>query len=257
MGIRFYCPNQHKLNVKDFQAGRTGICPFCGVKVHIPLKSTRPSSKQQDHPKGVNEDATESTLADAEPSSPTLSTAALSNALPVSSTPVNATPSFFATSDTNTTPSVSIPATAAPASTTAVNAASTATTKVDPLAEAGTAVWYVRPPSGGQFGPAPADVMRGWIAEGRVSADTFVWREGWRDWLEAGEVFPQLSPSPLETIPGLETELAEVNVVPLHPQPKNTQERTRLPQIAIIFTTLLIAAVTVAVLYLVYTSYGT
>jgi len=33
MGIRFFCPNGHKLNVKDFQAGQTGICPFCGVKM--------------------------------------------------------------------------------------------------------------------------------------------------------------------------------------------------------------------------------
>jgi hypothetical protein len=45
--------------------------------------------------------------------------------------------------------------------------------------------------------------------------------------------------------------LAEPNVIPLHPQPKNTRERMRLPQIAIIFTALLIAAVTVAVLYFV------
>lgn len=62
----------------------------------------------------------------------------------------------------------------------------------DPLAEAGNVVWYVRPPSGGQFGPATADIMRNWIAEGRISADTLVWREGWRDWQEAREVFPQL-----------------------------------------------------------------
>jgi len=52
-------------------------------------------------------------------------------------------------------------------------------------------VWYLRPPSGGQYGPATADILRNWIAEGRVSADTLVWREGWRDWQEASEVFPQ------------------------------------------------------------------
>ncbi|MDY0165759.1 MAG: DUF4339 domain-containing protein [Thermoguttaceae bacterium] len=62
----------------------------------------------------------------------------------------------------------------------------------DPLAEAGNVVWYVRPPSGGQFGPATSDVMRTWISEGRVSADSLVWREGWRDWLVADKVFPQL-----------------------------------------------------------------
>ena len=45
MGIRFYCPNGHKLNVKEFQAGRKGICPFCGAKIQIPTESTRPSSR--------------------------------------------------------------------------------------------------------------------------------------------------------------------------------------------------------------------
>ena len=33
MGIRFYCPNGHKLNVKSFQAGRKGFCPFCGTEL--------------------------------------------------------------------------------------------------------------------------------------------------------------------------------------------------------------------------------
>ena len=54
-------------------------------------------------------------------------------------------------------------------------------------------MWYVRPPAGGQFGPARGDVMRQWIAEGRVSADSVVWREGWPDWKTAGPIFPGLS----------------------------------------------------------------
>ena len=36
MGIRFFCPNGHKLHVKSFLAGKRGICPECGVKVDIP-----------------------------------------------------------------------------------------------------------------------------------------------------------------------------------------------------------------------------
>ena len=34
--------------------------------------------------------------------------------------------------------------------------------------------------------------MRTWLTEGRVSADSLVWREGWHDWQEAGKVFPKL-----------------------------------------------------------------
>jgi hypothetical protein len=36
MGIRFSCPNGHKLNVKESLAGKRGICPACGAKFVIP-----------------------------------------------------------------------------------------------------------------------------------------------------------------------------------------------------------------------------
>ncbi|HEX2476661.1 MAG TPA: hypothetical protein VHK01_18050 [Lacipirellulaceae bacterium] len=36
MGIRFSCPNGHKLNVKENLAGKRGICPACGAKFVIP-----------------------------------------------------------------------------------------------------------------------------------------------------------------------------------------------------------------------------
>ncbi len=61
---------------------------------------------------------------------------------------------------------------------------------LDPLVEAPQAKWYVRPPAGGQFGPADAVLMRQWIGEGRVSAESMVWREGWSDWKKAGGLLP-------------------------------------------------------------------
>jgi hypothetical protein len=39
MGIRFSCPNGHKLNVKTFLAGKRAICPDCGAKVIVPSLS--------------------------------------------------------------------------------------------------------------------------------------------------------------------------------------------------------------------------
>jgi hypothetical protein len=62
----------------------------------------------------------------------------------------------------------------------------------DPISENPMATWFVRPPSGGQFGPARGEVMRKWLDEGRVTRDSLVWREGWTDWLAATEVFPSL-----------------------------------------------------------------
>ncbi len=66
----------------------------------------------------------------------------------------------------------------------------------DPIAEAPHAVWYVRPPAGGQYGPAVGEVMRKWLAEGRVGGDSLVWREGWPDWRKADKTFPSLGGGP-------------------------------------------------------------
>jgi len=63
----------------------------------------------------------------------------------------------------------------------------------DPIEELPNAVWYVRPPSGGQYGPARGDVMKKWIAEGRVSPDSLVWREGWSDWRSAKTALPAVA----------------------------------------------------------------
>ena len=65
---------------------------------------------------------------------------------------------------------------------------------VDPIDENPRAIWYVRPPTGGQYGPADGEVMRQWLAEGRISVNSLVWREGWDQWEEAIQVFPQLNP---------------------------------------------------------------
>lgn len=63
---------------------------------------------------------------------------------------------------------------------------------LDPIDESPQSIWYVRPPSGGQYGPARGEIMRKWLGEGRVSPDSLVWREGWSDWRTAAEAFPSL-----------------------------------------------------------------
>ena len=155
MGIRFLCPNGHKLNVKSFLAGKRAICPKCGVRVTVPDESTRPESSSSTKlgapgGEGLHEDESldESILAEAR--STIAAAAAQSTAQYV--TPRSA----------------------------------------DPLAEAPEAVWYVRPVSGGQYGPASAEIMRAWIKDGRVAANSLIWRDGWPQWRSAGAVFPEL-----------------------------------------------------------------
>lgn len=79
-----------------------------------------------------------------------------------------------------------------------------ATRSLSPGARPAEISWYVRPPTGGQFGPATGEVIRSWLEEGRVPVDSLVWREGWRDWKVASAAFPQLDagedPKPMRPV---------------------------------------------------------
>ncbi len=177
MGIRFLCPNGHKLNVKAFLAGKKAVCPKCGEKVLVPEQSELGTAGKRTSPQARYPQA-----AIPQPIAVTASApGGAVTAAPVYERPLSVQPNLqpmqpaFAPQPTLSLPSAP-PACAA----------------VDPITEAPTAVWYVRPPSGGQFGPASGDIMRGWLAEGRVTADSLVWRAGWPDWRSAASTFPQL-----------------------------------------------------------------
>lgn len=244
MGIRFYCPNGHKLHVKAFQAGKRGICPHCGASMDIPYQSTRKSSKElkgrrqaqgaatardvvqliqdegrraaasakssgrppgqdfrpKDAPRSV---ATEPARRPAEPLVPSRETSGVG---PPGVTPLDGPP---ATAPPHVPAPESLESLLAGDRGTSAVRQSAGSDRSDPLADPSEVVWYVRPPSGGQYGPATREVMRKWIREGRVSPDSLVWREGWRDWKEAVAVFPQLSTSDAsDTLPELENIIA-------------------------------------------------
>jgi hypothetical protein len=233
MGIRFYCPNGHKLNVKEFQRGLKGICPTCGAAVHIPLKSTRRSSR-----------AEKSRVPGMMPTSPAVevdpaAVASLPAAVPPS--PESIEPGGDVAEEPSelfsvfTTPTASCAATAALSP---LPSPAAAAGPRDALAEASGAAWFVRPPSGGQFGPATADVLRSWLAEGRLTADTLVWREGWQDWRAASELFPQLSPK--LTIPGLEDFYPERDASAGHDHSLQQRDRPRSPRAVAIGVVILI-----------------
>ena len=222
MGIRFYCPNGHKLNVKEFQAGRRGICPYCGTKFLIPSHSTRKSSKEdravrrafaasafpsintplQNTESGIsgNMPAGSAQTSTSQPSPLPPGIAASKSELDVLPQPTD----YFSQQDGGRTgfDSHILPTPADPTAniltTFSLDDPSVALKQdvsADPLSEAGDVVWYVRPPSGGQYGPATGKLMRQWLNEGRISPDTLIWREGWRDWQQAAAVFRQLRTS--------------------------------------------------------------
>lgn len=72
--------------------------------------------------------------------------------------------------------------------------------------------WYIRPASGGQFGPAGDDVFAQWIAEGRVSTDSWVWRNGWADWKAGGDAIREFnSRPPVASAPAIPPIAADVD----------------------------------------------
>lgn len=232
MGIKFRCPNGHKLNVKSFLAGKKGICPHCGTKFVIPDEA-----EQDDAEDVMGQDVADVggvALAIGAPAKSVTDTVAFQ---PVIAKPTGSSLGDVTVAASPAIKSVSVVTAAAPTIPIGVAVApvvpddpipvqqpvavpitpvqtpaavpvgivpvaipTSPVTPVipsmanDPIAEAPNAVWYVRPPSGGQFGPARGDIMRKWLGEGRVSADSLVWRDGWTDWKSAAIVFPQLAP---------------------------------------------------------------
>jgi hypothetical protein len=118
-------------------------------------------------------------------------------------------------------------------------------------------IWYVRPPTGGQFGPAGGPLMRTWLAEGRLSGDTLVWREGWRDWQEAGHIFPQLQHDsgtvqdmagvPLESPLELPLDFSPPEARSEHPYRPKTRHRFNGNQFTLVAALVIAVAILVAV----------
>jgi hypothetical protein len=111
---------------------------------------------------------------------------------------------------------------------------------VDPIAENPKALWYVVPSGmSTPYGPAPAEMFREWIVEGRVTPDALVWRQDWTDWRRADEVLPQFKASAANAT-DLFAGLAEAMPAPpasldapgdLSPLAINTGERSRQPSV--------------------------
>ena len=74
--------------------------------------------------------------------------------------------------------------------------------------------WFVRPPSGGQYGPATTPMLVDWIAERRITADSFLWREGMESWLSAVEVIPErFGPVPIVPVAAAPGKIAPTSEV--------------------------------------------
>jgi len=195
MGIKFLCPNGHKLHVKSFLASQRGVCPQCGEKFLVPAQSL-PDIRVESL--GVKESKRLAAAA----GTPSINSPG--DHLPRDE--FAAQEDFAATTGVQTAPADLGPARPSGGRGSDLAPVSPAFTAAesDPIAAAPAALWYVRIANGEQFGPAQGDLMQRWLTEGRVAADSLVWREGWAEWVVAGNIFRQLSRDfvPTADVPG-------------------------------------------------------
>lgn len=180
MGIRFSCHIcNYGLHVKDFQAGKRGRCPQCNGSFRIPKK---------DSPYSIAIDEwTSSTPSTAAPTSTETKRSRSSGSIDYDSN--------VAVADRTERPQKakkSDPTTTSQPNSNATSAKPTDSSSLPPsLLKAGNANWFVRPPSGGQYGPASSWLLSEWILERRVTADSLLWYEGMAQWQLASLLVPE------------------------------------------------------------------
>lgn len=200
MGIHFACHHcNHAMHVKEFQAGKRGRCPACNQSFRIPIKDADYSSSIEDpsyQPSGakVQTALKKATLEALSMPNALASDSSSSIALDTEPVVTARTASKSAnlersvpSSDGNSKPGKKVQ-----------NATPPETPKS--LFDSPDAKWFVRPPSGGQFGPAPSQLLMDWVRERRVTSDSLLWCEGMAHWQLATELLPDLFSQPKESM---------------------------------------------------------
>jgi hypothetical protein len=222
MGIKFYCPNGHKVNVKSFLAGKKGLCPKCGVRVDIPLESVADPAQpamagdrqtlttdlalvDDDAEDEIEEvSALPAAVAAAPPVTQTTRTEPFSAGLGQpggnrSPNPANrAAPqrSAVASAPLDTGLDLELPM---PGSRTSnsddvllpASALPPASAQSGNFQHESGSKWHVQLVTGQQFNGIDDATLQQWISERRISPADLLWRDGWLQWQPASAVFSQ------------------------------------------------------------------
>jgi GYF domain 2 len=213
MGIKFYCPNGHKMHVKGFLAGKKGLCPKCGVRVEIPTQSVATPPTQFEFP-SPGAAGNELSL-DAPPSK----MASRPSREPVFGFPAEGPAIDDISAETvgeEGSPAISLapPKAAEQADLDSDSSAGVMDIEIDvpmpaadPLQVPAAGAWYVHLPTGKQLGPVGSSTVQEWLDQARIGVDALVWREGWAEWRTVRDAFStDKSPVPA-------TEIAVANAV--------------------------------------------
>ena len=207
MGIRFACHVCNKqLNIKRDLAGRRGVCPQCQSRFRIPMDDTEHSSPvdavRMVHPnvtKSSEQAGSQSSAAQfgvsvgqdggtaVMPKQQMVSTSAVPNA--VEQPLLNVEQPLLNVEQ----PLLNVEQPLLNVEQPLLNTDAGQLAAGSILEEEPNATWYVRPPSGGQYGPASTEELQEWISQGRVAATALLWRDGWPQWRDASEALPEMS----------------------------------------------------------------
>jgi len=58
-------------------------------------------------------------------------------------------------------------------------------------------LWYIRPAGGDEYGPADNNLLRAWVSQNRIGADTELRRDDWLQWKPASDIFIDFSAAPI------------------------------------------------------------
>jgi len=202
MGIVAYCPSGHRMKVKDYLAGRKGICPTCGARFRIPVASmasppaTVPATPAVARAQAVVEPAAELT-ARSIPHDLRITALSGSSAVAtvVSLDPVVAAglPEVLMLA---ATVEAGGPADPSPAIAPQIDPDPTADLEIEAEDEGDDDVlfWYHATP-GGQPSAALRELeMVSWLDSGQATGREVVWRSDWPGWKPIGEAFPERFP---------------------------------------------------------------
>ena len=178
MGIVSFCPQGHRVKVKDSLAGRKGICPTCGSRFRIPLASAPPPAVV---------------------AAPAVVTLPLATVVSLDAATAERLPRAVP---------LDLPAPAAPPAAPVHRPAAYEPENViealefeeddasvvvlhPTIAERPGLAWCHAVPGGAASEPLGAEVMQAWLESRRHPAGALVWRADWPEWRPLEAVFPE------------------------------------------------------------------
>ncbi|MFM7244345.1 MAG: hypothetical protein ACKO40_09260 [Planctomycetaceae bacterium] len=182
MGIIAFCPAGHRMKVKDYLAGRKGICPTCGARFRIPLASTVPPPHTPPRP-GTGEAA--------------VGVAPVATIVSLDPAAAAGLPELLMIVDPVELGVVDAPLPTAPLIDPDPTAdLRTADDEDDDDEDDATEVlyWYHAIPGGQPSAALREPEMVAWLDAGQATGREVVWRSDWPGWKPIGEAFPERFP---------------------------------------------------------------